>query len=126
MINDMLRIVVDPYFPPAKLQNQKQNQFELIYKQSSGRNQRQSFEENLYPIKAREIQPNFKERKAVVAKTLKQSCSQILKKNFDELSLKPKESNLYESLKHVLNNYTNIDFTPFYVLISRLFSKLIN
>jgi hypothetical protein len=58
MIDDMLKLTIDPLFPPEKVDNKRENDFELLYCGHQSRysstpiNKRRNFNVSLYPIKA--------------------------------------------------------------------------
>eukprot|EP01022_Parablepharisma_sp_SALTPOND_P015513 TRINITY_DN219_c0_g1_i1.p2 TRINITY_DN219_c0_g1~~TRINITY_DN219_c0_g1_i1.p2 ORF type:complete len:417 (-),score=39.20 TRINITY_DN219_c0_g1_i1:1771-3021(-) len=87
MINDMLEIVLDLYMLPANKLPERQilNQFELLYEERSGINQRRSYATSLYP-------GGETQREPVVKKLCKRpSLEHVLKE------VKP-ESNAIESI----------------------------
>jgi len=85
MLNDLLEIVLDPYFPPANNlpPRDESNQFELLYSERKNINQRRSYEVSYYPlpeldpllpmIKAKEKEKQ--ERKEALEKNEKNSKS---------------------------------------------------
>ena len=57
MIDDMLKLVIDPLFPPERVDKKRENAFELLYCGHHSRyspspiNLRRSFNATLYPVK---------------------------------------------------------------------------
>jgi hypothetical protein len=49
MMDDVLKLVVDPLYPPKNTRDCTSNDFELLYHETSGINQRRPFTTTLYP-----------------------------------------------------------------------------
>ena len=150
MIDDMFKIVLDPFYPP--LYSTKGNDFELLFCEMGSIyhngpfNSRSPYSENIYPISSLAPPPKYYHRHAAMHHSIDQLNSSLIiefqKKTLEtELNntememnplinpIKPKNTfieNMYNQVAHLLETVSPGEIELFIPLTNRILNMLVN
>ena len=135
MIDDMLKLVVDPLFPPENKPEKRENGFELIYCTHHSKftdkpvNVRQDLNVPIYPIPELKQRKNPRKEKeenknrSFHHNIVKRKRTSTIPKN---IKVKPKIKNLDESITTLIETYPFEDYDPFIKPVKSLIYLLTN
>ena len=123
MIDDMLKLVIDPLFPPSayKVDNKRENDFELLYCGHQSRysptpiNKRQNFNVSLYPVKELYQKKNPMKIKKEAETNNIINWKKVKRKSIYPTAIKcrPKIKHLYDTITLLIETYPFEDCDPF-------------